>query len=67
MARHTSHRVFVGLVGGFAWEDIHLRIVGHHALIHAVEGEALSVRTPEGAFLNTEFVAVDTLSIDNLA
>ena len=64
---HSRHRVFVGFIGGAAREDIHLRIVCHHALVHAVEGQSLAVRTPERAFLNTELIPVNTLSIDNLA
>ena len=66
MAGLSCHWVFVGLVGGAAAIDIYLRIVCHHRLVHAIEGESLSVGTPKGAFLDTELVAVYALSIDYL-
>ena len=67
MTRHACHRIFVGLIGGAAWEDIHLWIVGHHALVHAVEGQPLSVGTPEETFHDAKLIAVYGLSIHNLA
>ena len=66
MRGHPRHRVFVRLIRGTAGEDIHLRIVGHHTLVHAIEGQPLSVRTPECAFFNAKLITVNTLSIDNL-
>ena len=66
MTRHPCHWVFVGLTGRFAREDVDLGIVGHHALVHAVESQPLSIGTPEGAFLNAKLIAVDTLAVDDL-
>ena len=67
VAGHTSHRVFVGLQLCHTRVDIHLWIVSHHRLVHAIERQSLPVRTPKRTFLNTEFIAMDSLSIDNLA
>ena len=66
MACHSSHRIFVGLECGLALEGVHLRIVGHHRLVHSVECETLSVGTPEESFLYAELVAVNGLSVDYL-
>ena len=59
----SCHRVFVGIRGGNACRDVHLRIVGHHALVHAVESQLLSVGTPEGALCDAELVAVHGFAI----
>ena len=59
MRSFACHGIFVWLVRCFAGENIDLWIVGHHALVHAVEGEALSVGTPERAFVDAEFITVD--------
>ena len=67
MGVHASHRVLIGLMCSLARKDIDLRIVGYHALVHAVECQTLSVRTPERTFLDAELVAVYALSIDDLA
>ena len=67
MARHTGHGVFVGLVGSLSGEDVHLRIVCHHALVHAVEGQLLAVGTPEESAVDAELIAVDSLTIDDFA
>ena len=67
MAGHACHGVFVGLVGRFAREDIHLRIVCHHRLIHAVEGQALAVGTPEGSLVDAELVSVYGRTIHHIA
>ena len=66
MGIHTCHGVFVGLVGSLTRENIDLWIVGHHALVHAVEGQTLSVRTPERTFIDAELVAVNALAVHNL-
>ena len=67
MGVHAGHGVLVGLKLSLAGEDVHLRIVGHHALIHAVEGQALAVGAPEESFTDAELIAVDGLAIDNLS
>ena len=43
--------------------DIHLWIISHHALVHAVEGEQFAVRAPEGTLADAELIAVNTLTI----
>ena len=63
MAGLSCHGVFVGFGLCHAVEDIHLRIVCHHALVHAIECHLFSIRTPEDAFLYTELVAVHHLAI----
>ena len=67
MSVHPGHGIFVWLVGGFAREDIHLRVVGNHALVHAIESQALTVGTPEGALVNAKLITVDALAINYLA
>ena len=53
-------------MGSFAREDIHLRIVGHHALIHAIKCQVRALRIPEHTAIDTELAAVHTLTIDDL-
>ena len=65
VARHAGHGVFVGHDGGDAGRKVGLRIVGDHALVHAVEGQQAAAGVPEGAALDAEFVAVDGLSADD--
>ena len=67
MTRFAGHRVFVGFQRGYATEDVHLWVVGHHALVHAVEGKALFVRTPEQAAHDAPFITVNSLAIDDVA
>ena len=64
---HTCHRIFVRLISGTTREDIHLRIVCHHRLVHAIEGQTLTIGAPESSFVNAKLIAVNTLTIDNLA
>ena len=66
MAGHTSHGVFIRLVGCLTREDVHLWIIGYHALVHAVEGKFLTIGTPESAFVDTKLIAMDRLTIDYL-
>ena len=66
VAGHTCHRVFVGLVGRLAWEDVNLRVVCHHALVHTVESQFGAIRTPEGTFIDTELITMYGLSIHDL-
>ena len=49
-----------------ALREVHLRIAGHHALVHAIEGQLLSVGAPEGTLFDTELVAVHTLSVNDV-
>ena len=65
MAGHASHWIFVGLVLGFTCEDIHLRIISHHALIHPIESQLLAIVVPECPFADAEFITVNALSIND--
>jgi len=47
--------------------DIHLRIICHHALVHAIEGEQFAVRAPEGTLADAELIAVNTLTINDFS
>ena len=67
VAGHTCHRIFIGFVGGRPWEDVNLRIVGNHTLVHAVEGQLVAVRTPEGTLVDTELITMHGLSIYDLS
>ena len=58
MGVHACHGIFVRLVGCLAGEDVHLRIVRHHALVHAIEGQSRAVWTPECAFVDTKLISV---------
>ncbi len=65
--RHAGHRVLVRSQRCLALERVDLRIVGHHALVHAVEGELLPVGAPEGSLVDAELIPVDALPIDYFA
>ena len=54
----SCHRIFAGISGGYACRDIHLRIVGHHALVHPIESELFPVRAPECSFGDAELVTM---------
>ena len=47
--------------------DIHLWIICHHALVHAIEGEQFAVRAPEGTLADAELIAVNTLTINDFS
>ena len=64
---HASHRILIWQVFGHSVENVHLRIVADHGLVHAVESQTLTVGTPKGTLLNAELVAVDALTIDDIA
>ena len=66
VARHACHRIFVGLFLGHARVDVHLRIVAHLGLVHAVEGQTQSVGAPEKSLHDAELIAVYGLAVDNL-
>ena len=63
----AGHGILVGLVGGDTGEEVHLRIVGHHALVHAVEGEAHAIGAPEESAMDAKLIAVYAAAIHNLA
>ena len=62
MAFHSCHRVLNGFDLCTAGIDIDDRIVGHHALVHAVESQGVTFRRPEQAFVDAEFPLVNGLS-----
>ena len=64
--RHARHRVFIRFVCCFPGEDVNLRVVSHHALVHAVEGHALAIGTPKGSLVDAELITVNALPVDNL-
>ena len=57
----------MGDAHGTRYVDVDERIVGDHALIHAVEGEPATVGAPEGAFVDAEFVAVHGGAVEEFA
>ena len=59
----SGHGILAGIGGGNPRGDVHLRIVGHHALVHTVKGQQLSVRAPKRAFDDAKLVAVYGLAI----
>ena len=72
----TRHGIFVRVGLGYARTrlrrdirvgDVNLWIIGHHRLVHAVEGELLSVRAPEEASVDAKLITVHALSVYNLA
>ena len=62
VALHAGHGVLDGHHLGLAGFGVHQRVVHHHALVHAVEGQAIAVGRPEEAFINTKLVAVHALA-----
>ena len=66
MACHACHRIFVRFESCYTCGSVYLRIVCHHALIHAVESKIFSFRTPECTFVNTEFITVYSLSVNDV-
>ena len=64
MAGHACHRVLVRFQGSDASRCIYLRIVGHHALVHAVESHQVALRTPEDTSVDAEFIAVNALTTE---
>ena len=62
----SCHRIFARISGGYACRDIHLRIVGHHTLVHPIESELFPVRTPECSFGNAELVTMYGFSIHQI-
>ena len=66
MALLAGHRIMIYIDLADAWEDIHLRITGHHALVKPVESQLLTVRTPEGALVDAELIPVDTGAIEDV-
>ena len=68
---HTGHGVFLGRglgdAHGTRYVDVDERIVGDHALIHAIEGEPAAVGAPEGAFVDAKFVAVHGGAVEQFA
>ena len=69
----ACHGVFRGFRSSYArlafcgfpvyFRYVNERIIGYHALIHAVECQAISRRTPEQTALNAKLVAVYGFSI----
>ncbi len=47
--------------------NVYLWVVGHHALVHAVEGKFFAVRAPEGSLRDAELIAVYALTVNNLS
>ena len=73
----ASHRIFVGSGSSDATlclgmieaylRYVDLRIIGHHALVHAIESQSFTIGTPEGAFRYAELIAVNALPVHDLA
>ena len=67
MAGHACHGVLLGSklrnLCGAVHLNVHKGKVGHHALVHTVEGKEPTFRAPEGTLLDTEFVAMDRRSV----
>ena len=67
----SRHGVFVGIhLGNSLFRirtEVHLWIIRHHALVHTVESQFLSVRTPECSLFNAELITVYALTIDDFA
>ena len=64
VAGHTCHRVLVRFQGSDAGRCIYLRIVCHHALVHAVESHQVALRAPEDTAVDAEFIAMHGLSAE---
>ena len=62
----ASHGIVNGSFCGNTGVNVHQRVVGHHGLVHSVEGQLLSVVAPERSFVNTKLIAVHALSVNNV-
>lgn len=62
---HARHGIADGVQFAHPCGDVYQRIFRHHPFVHAVEGEEVAGRTPEGAFRDAELVAVHALSADH--
>ena len=62
MALHAGHGVFEGLLAGNTGCSVDEGIIGHHGLIHTVEGQKIAFGRPEGTLLDAELIAVHGLS-----
>lgn len=65
MAEHPCHRITYLVHQCYSGSNIHQRIGSYHAFVHAVKGQQVSLRTPEGALADSEFIAVYALSAYN--
>ena len=71
VARHACHGVFVGSGAchtfGLRHLDVHEGEIGHHRLVHTIEGQALTVGTPKRAFVDAELIAVYARAVEEFA
>ena len=65
MAEHPCHRITYLVHQCYSGSNIHQRIGSYHAFVHAVKGQQISLRTPEGALADSEFIAVYALPAYN--
>ena len=66
VALHAGHGILDGHGLGLTGFGIHQRIVHHHALVHAIEGQTAGLGRPEETAVDAELVAVDTLAEDHI-
>ena len=65
MARHARHRIAYPFDFGLAGVGLEQRILTHHRLVHAVEGQQVTLGAPEDAALDAELVTMDRLPPDD--
>ena len=65
VAGHSGHRITYVIYFSYTCCDVYKRILSHHTFVHTVESEQIAFRTPEGSFVDTEFVAVHRLSAND--
>ena len=63
----AGHRIFFGCKSCDACVNINQRIICNHRLVHTIECKALTVIAPEQALIYSELVAMNTLSVHNVA
>ena len=64
VAGHTGHGVVELLLGSLAGIDMNEGIRSHHALVHAIEGQAAPVGAPEEPAIDPELILMHALPVD---
>ena len=64
VAGHTGHGVVELLLGSLAGIDVNEGIRSHHALVHAIEGQAAPVGAPEEPAIDPELILMHALPVD---
>jgi len=65
VALHAGHGVLHRLYPCNALRYVHQGVVGYHCLVHAVVGQVAAAGRPENAFVDSELIPMNSLSVNN--